>query len=49
MQYFGIIAEIHCPSPKVQPCEQTSRETDDQIPEDVNLTKYLKRRKVKRK
>jgi len=49
MKYFDIIAEIHRPSPEVQPCEQTSRDTDDQIPEDVTLTKYLKRRKVKRK
>ena len=49
MKDFDIIAEIHCPSPEVQPYEQTSRETDDKIPEDVTLTKYLKRRKVKRK
>ena len=49
MKYFDIIAEIHRPSPKVQPCEQTSRDTDDHIPEEVTLTKYLKRRKVKRK
>ena len=38
MKYFDIIAEIHRPSPEVQPCEQTSRDTDDQIPEDVTLT-----------
>ena len=49
MKYFDIIAEIHRPSPEVQPCERTSRDTDDQIPEDVTLTKYLKRRKIKRK
>ena len=49
MKYFDIIAEIHRPSPKVQPCEQTSRDTDDQIPEYVTLTKYLKGKKVKRK
>ena len=49
MKYFDIIAEIHRPSPEVQPCEQTSRDSDDQILEDVTLTKYLKRRKVKRK
>ena len=49
MKYFDIIAQIHRPSPKVQPCEQTSRDTDDQIPKDVTLTQYLKRRKVKRK
>ena len=49
MKDFDMIAEIHRPLPEVQPCEQTSRDTDDQIPEDVTLTKYLKRRKVKRK
>ena len=49
MKYFDIIAEIHRLSPEVQPCEQTSRETEDQILEDVTLTKYLKRIKVKRK
>ena len=49
MKYFDIIAEIHRPSVQVQPCEQSSRESEDQIPEDVTLTKYLKRRKVKRK
>ena len=49
MKYFGCIAEIHLTSPEVQPSEQTSRDIDDQIPEDVTLTKYLKRRKVKRK
>ena len=47
MKDFDIIAEIHRPSPEVQPSEQTSRDTDDQIPEDVTLTKYLERRKVK--
>ena len=49
MKYFDIIVEIHRPSPEVQPCKQTSRDTDDQIPKDVTLTKYLKRIKVKRK
>ena len=49
MKDFDIIAEIHRPSPEVQPFEQTSRDNDDQITEDVTLTKYLKRRKVKRK
>ena len=47
MKYFDITTEIHHPSSEVQPCEQTSRETEDQIPKDVTLTKYLKRRKVK--
>ena len=49
MKDFDNITEIHRPSHEVQPSEQTSRDTDDQIPEDVTLTKYLKRRKVKRK
>ena len=49
MKYFDIIAEIHRPLPAVQPCKQTSSDANDQIPEDVTLTKYLKRRKVKRK
>ena len=49
MKYFDIIAEIHRPSPEVQPSKHTSRDTDDQILEDVTLTKYLKRRNVKRK
>ena len=46
MKYFDIIAEIHRPSLEVQPCEQTSRETEDHILEDVTLTNYLKKRKV---
>ena len=45
MKYFYIIAEIHRPSPEVQPCEQTSRDTNDQVPEDVTLTKYLREEK----
>ena len=49
MKDFDIIAEIHRPSLEVQPSKQTSGDTDDQIPEDVTLTKYLKRRKLKRK
>ena len=49
MKYFDIITEIHRPSLKVQPCEKSSRETEDQILEDVTLTKYLKKIKVKRK
>ena len=44
MKYFDIIIEIHRPSSKVQPCEQTSKDTKD-----VTVTKYLKRRKVKSK
>ena len=49
MKCFDIIAEIHHSSPEVKPSEHTSSDTDDQIPEDVTLTNYLKRRKVKRK
>ena len=48
MKYFDIIAKIHRPLPEVQPYEHTSRDSDDQIPEDVTLTKYLKRRKIKK-
>ena len=49
MKDFDIIAEIHRPSSEVQPSKHTSRDTDDHIPEDVTLTRYLKRIKVKRK
>ena len=49
MQHFHIIAAIPSPSPQVQPCKKSTRETDEQIPEDVLLAKYVKRRKVKRK
>ena len=49
MKHFDIIAEIHSPSPQVQPCEQSSRETEDHILEDALMTKYLNRRKLKRK
>ena len=45
---FDIIAEMHHPSPQVQPYEQSRRDTEDHISEDVLLTNYLKRRKVKR-
>ena len=45
MKDFDIIAEIHRPSAEVQPSEQTGRDTDDQIPEDVTLTKYLREEK----
>ena len=48
MKHFDIIVEIHSPSPQVQPCEQSTRETDEKIPEDQLLAKYVKRRKVKR-
>ena len=49
MKHFDIIAEIHSPLPQVQPCKQSSRETDEQILEYAFLAKYVKRRKVKRK
>ena len=49
MKHFDIIAEIHRPSPQVQPCKQSSREIEDQIPEDAHLNNYLKIGKVKRK
>ena len=49
MNHFDIIAEIQSPSLQVQPCDQSTREIDEQIPEDALLAKYVKRRKVKRK
>ena len=49
MKHFDIITEIHRPSPQVQPCDRSSRETEDHILEDALLTNYLKRIKVKRK
>ena len=49
MKHFDIIAKIHIPLPQVQPCEQSTRETNDQILEDALLAKYVKRRKLKRK
>ena len=49
MKHFDIITKIHRPSLQVQPCEQSSRETEDQIPEDALLANYLKRIKLKRK
>ena len=49
MKYFDIIAESHRPLPDVQPCKQSSRETEDHIPEDVTQRKYLNRRTVKKK
>ena len=49
MKQFDNIAAILSPSPQVQPCEQYTRETDEQIPEDALLAKYVKRRKVKKK
>ena len=49
MKHFDIIAAILSPSPQVQPGEQSTRETDERIPEDALLAKYVKRRKVKRK
>ena len=48
MKDFDIITEIHRPSLEVQPSEQTSRDTTDQILEDVTLTKYLKEKKSKK-
>ena len=47
MTHFDIIAKIYSPSQQVQPCEQSTRETDEQILEDALLAKYVKRRKVK--
>ena len=49
MKHFDIIARMLSPSPQVQPGDQSTRETDEQIPEDALLAKYVKKRKVKRK
>ena len=49
MKQFDNIAAISNSLPQVQPCEQSTRKTDEQILEDVLLIKYVKRRKVKRK
>ena len=49
MKHFHIIAAIPSPSLQVQPGEQSTRETDRQIPEDALLANYVKRRKVKKK
>ena len=49
MQHFHIIAAIPSPLPQVQPGEQSTRETDQQIPEDALLSNYVKIRKVKKK
>ena len=49
MEHFHIIVAILIPSPQLQPCEQSTRETDEKIPKDALLAKYVKRRKIKRK
>ena len=49
MKHFHIIATIPSPFPQVQPGEQATRETGQQILEDVLLANYVKRIKVKRK
>ena len=49
MKQFDNITVIAIPSPQVQLCKQYTTEIDEHILEDVLLTKYVKRRKVKRK
>ena len=49
MKHFHIIATILSPSPQVQPGEQSTSETDQQISENALLVNYVKRRKVKKK
>ena len=46
MKHFHISAEILSPLPQVQPGEQSTREVDQKILEDVLLAHYVKRRKV---
>ena len=49
MQHFHIIAAILSPFPQDPRGEQSTRETEQQIPEDALLAQFLKRRKVKKK
>ena len=49
MKHFHIIAAIPSTLLQVRPREQSTRETDQQIPEDVLLANYVKRVKVKNK
>ena len=49
MQHFHIIAAIPSPFPQVQPGEQSTRETNQQILEDALLAHFVKKRKVKKK
>ena len=49
MEHFHIIAAIPIPFPQ-DPCgKQSTRETEQQIPEDALLPHFVKRRKVKNK
>ena len=49
MQHFHIIAAIPSPLPQ-DPCgEQSTREIEQQIPEDYLLAHFVKRKKVKNK
>ena len=48
-QHFHIIAAILSPLPQDPSDEQSTRETKQQIPEDVLLAHFVKRRKVKKK
>ena len=49
MQHFDIIAAIPSPLRQDQCGKQSTRDTEQQIPEDVLLAHYVKRRKVKNK
>ena len=49
MQHFHIISTIPSPFPQDPRGEQYNRETEQQILEDVLLTHFVKRRKVKNK
>ena len=49
MKHFDYIASVPRPSSQVQPGKQSSRETDEKIPEDALLAKCVKKRKVKKK
>ena len=49
MQHFHIIAAISSPLPQDPRGNQSTRETEQEIPEDALLAHFVKRRKVKKK
>ena len=49
IQHFHIIIAIPSPFPQDACGEQSTRETEQQIPEDALLAHFVKRRKVKKK
>ena len=49
MQHFHIVVAISSPLPQDQRGKQSTREIEQQIPEDALLAHFVKRRKVKKK